>query len=298
MRILHLDAGKEMRGGQWQVLRLIEGLEAAGDECTLLARTPGPLFDAARKQGWRVEPLSLGRTLRMARRHDVIHAHDARTHTLGLLARGAPLVVARRVAFPIGPGLSSKWKYGRAQHYLAVSEFVKSVLVSGGVPAEKITVVYDGVPLLDPEPGSRSVVAPANLDDPAKGAPLAMEAARLAGVELKLSIDLERDLPRASIFVYITHSEGLGSGVLLAMGAGVAVIASKVGGLTEAIHHRHDGLLVDNTRESVSAAIRELLDTRELRIRLAVAARETVERRFTIESMVRRTIEVYRKVIL
>ena len=29
MRILHLDAGKEMRGGQWQALRLIEGLTIA-----------------------------------------------------------------------------------------------------------------------------------------------------------------------------------------------------------------------------------------------------------------------------
>ena len=38
MRILHLDAGKEMRGGQWQVLRLVEGLAAQGVESTLLAR--------------------------------------------------------------------------------------------------------------------------------------------------------------------------------------------------------------------------------------------------------------------
>jgi len=42
MRILHFDAGKEMRGGQWQVLRLIEGLAAAGVESTLLARENAP----------------------------------------------------------------------------------------------------------------------------------------------------------------------------------------------------------------------------------------------------------------
>jgi len=30
MRILHLDTGKEMRGGQWQAFRLMERLEAAG----------------------------------------------------------------------------------------------------------------------------------------------------------------------------------------------------------------------------------------------------------------------------
>ena len=43
-----------MRGGQWQVLRLIEGLAAAGVESTLLAREGAPLFTEARKRGWRV----------------------------------------------------------------------------------------------------------------------------------------------------------------------------------------------------------------------------------------------------
>ena len=42
MRILHLDAGREMRGGQWQVLRLIEGLAAAGVESILMARENAP----------------------------------------------------------------------------------------------------------------------------------------------------------------------------------------------------------------------------------------------------------------
>ena len=63
MRILHLDAGREMRGGQWQVLRLIEGLAAAGVESTLLAREDAPLFTAARKLGWRVQPLGITRAL-------------------------------------------------------------------------------------------------------------------------------------------------------------------------------------------------------------------------------------------
>src|ERR1019366_764425 len=112
MRILHLDAGKEMRGGQWQALRLVEGLAAAGVESTLLARRGGapfeaprprglrvepwgpggtqllarrggPLFEAARQRGLRVEPWGLVRTMLLARRHDLVHAHDGRSHTLG-----------------------------------------------------------------------------------------------------------------------------------------------------------------------------------------------------------------------
>src|SRR5262245_54071200 len=207
MRILHFDTGREMRGGQWQVMRLIEGLAAAGVESTLLARAGAPLFTAARKQGWRVEPMSLTRAILMARRHDLIHAHDARSHTVGAVVRSSRLIVSRRVAFPVG----SRWKYSRAAHYLAVSQFVKKVLMDGGVAAQRITVVHDGVPVLE------HAGPPSCLIAHEKSGRLALEAARLAGVELKLSSYLERDLPHAGLFVYVTHSEGLGSGVLLAM---------------------------------------------------------------------------------
>jgi glycosyltransferase involved in cell wall biosynthesis len=292
MRILHLDAGRDMRGGQWQVLRLIEGLAGAGVESTLLARAGAPLERAALERDWRVEPLGLARTAILARRHDLVHAHDARSHTLAAIVGGAPLVVARRVAFPVG----SRWKYGRARHYLAVSEFVKRVLMAGGVPEAKISVVYDGVPVLEAAAGSR-VLALDNFDDPQKGAPVAMEAARLAGVDLLLTEHLERDLPQAAAFVYITHAEGLGSAALLAMSAAVPVIASRVGGLPELVRDRETGLLVENAPAAVAAALVELAGDREFARRLGAAARRRVIDNFTVDHMVRRTMEVYQKVL-
>ena len=292
MRILHLDAGREMRGGQWQVLRLVEGLAAAGVESTLAARAGAPLDRAARAGGWRVEPLGLARAAMLARRHDLVHAHDARTHTFGAIVGGAPLVVARRVAFPAG----SRWKYGRARHYIAVSEFVKRVLIAGGVPEEKISVVYDGVPLLEDAAGSR-VLALANLDDPQKGAPVAVEAARLAGVDLLLTSNLERDLRQAAAFVYITHAEGLGSAALLAMSAAVPVIASRVGGLPELVRDGETGLLVENDPRAVAAALAELAGHPELARRMGQAGRRAVIENFTVDHMVRRTMEVYRQVL-
>ena len=179
MRILHFDAGREMRGGQWQVLRLIEGLSSAGVESGLLARLDAPLFQAARKQGLRVEPLSVGRALTNARRWDLLHAHDARSHTMGALVPGIPLVVSRRVAFTATdrPSPLWRWKYGRPVRFLAVSEHVKSMLMRNGVPEKRISVVHDGVPLLEVsrQPGSREpspesgVLAPGNAGDPQKG---------------------------------------------------------------------------------------------------------------------------------
>ena len=299
MRVLHLDAGREMRGGQWQVLRLVEGLAAARIESILLARPGTPLYQTARARGWRVESWGFSKALWLARRCDLVHAHDAHSHSLAIVGR-APLVVARRVAFP----LRSRWKYRRAARFIAVSEFVKSVLVAGGVPEGKIAVVHDGVPLLElangglPEPVPRvKPLAPANAADPRKGATLALEAARLACVPLEFSDDLERDLRQASLFVYITYSEGLGSAALLAMSAGLPVVASETGGLREVIQHRANGLLVENSAGAIAAAIRELVESPDFARQLGREARRTVETRFTCDLMVRRTMEVYREVL-
>jgi glycosyltransferase involved in cell wall biosynthesis len=286
MRILHLDAGREMRGGQWQALRLIEGLAAAGVESTLLARPEGALFTVTRKLGFRVEPLSLTRALSNLRHHDLVHAHDARSHSLGLFLRTKPLVVSRRVSFPVG----SRWKYGRANRYLAVSEFVKGVLMDCGVAEERISVVYDGVPLLEPSHG-RSVLLLH------KGARFAEEIARLAGITVKLCARLEDDLRDAAMLVYVSESEGLGSGALLAMSAALPVIASRVGGLPEVIRDGENGILVDNDAAAFAAAIRKLIADPDWTRRIGAAARHTVMERFTIDLMVRRTMETYRQVI-
>jgi len=292
MRILHLDDGRGMRGGQWQVLRLIEGLAAAGVESTLLARQGGPLAAESAKRGWRVEPLDYLRAAKLARRHDLIHAHEAHGHTIGVVVRGAPLVVSRRVAFePV-----SGWKYSRARHYLAVSEFIKKVLLLGHVPENRISVVYDGVPLVEIAAGGR-VLALANFDDPQKAAPVAMEAGRLAGVEIEFTRDLEQDLHHAAVFLYLTHAEGLGSAALLAMSAGVPVIASRVGGLTEVVRDRETGILVQNDPREVAAALAELIADPALGRRMGRAARRVVTENFTVDHMVRRTMDVYQKVL-
>ena len=91
--------------------------------------------------------------------------------------------------------------------------------------------------------------------------------------------------------------EGLGSGALLAMSAGVPVVASGVGGLPEIVRHGENGLLVDNTPQAIAAAVRQLLDDSAFARRVGDAARRTVMERFTVDRMVRRTMEVYRQVL-
>ncbi|HLY18188.1 MAG TPA: glycosyltransferase family 4 protein [Bryobacteraceae bacterium] len=292
MRVLHIDSGREMRGGQWQALRLIAGLRAEGVDCTLLCRRGSPLWDKARTGRLDVRPLGLWAVHKLSRQADLVHAHDARSHTLAAVLARAPLVVSRRVAFPI----HSRWKYARAERYAAVSQFVKRVLMDAGVPEGKISVVYDGVPLGEPAPGGDNIVAPASADT-LKGAALALDATRRAGVDLLLSSDLESDLASARLFLYLTHSEGLGSAILLAMAAGVPVIASNVGGIPEIIRHRENGWLAQNEPEPIAEALRELLADQPMARRLAASGRQTVAEKFSLNQMIHSTIDLYRQVL-
>jgi len=292
MTVLHLDSGREMRGGQWQALRLMDGLRQQGITPILLSPRQSPLSAQARREGLEVYALSPWSVYRRARHADLVHAHDAHSHTLAALLSKTPLIVSRRVAFPI----RSRWKYRHAARYAAVSQFVKRVMVEAGVPAEKIDVIYDGVPPAGSAPGGDAVVTPASAD-PLKGSALALEATRRAGVDLILSRDLETDLSRAALFLYLTHSEGLGSAILLAMAAGVPVIASRVGGIPEIIQHQQNGWLSDNDPEPIAAAIRTLLADRALAQRLGTAGRQTIAEKFTMRQMIQNTIHLYRQVL-
>ncbi len=297
MRILHLDTGRELRGGQRQLLLLTRGLRDRGHDQVILARSDGAVYAQSNSLGYRTLPVGLWAIAHEAHQADVTHAHDARSHTLAALAApGRPLVVSRRVAFPISSSPLSRWKYSQAACFLAVSEFVKEQLLAAGIDAGKISVVYDGVKPpapSDPEPREPFVLAPAT-SDPQKGSALATEACRAAGADLRFSAELERDLPRAALFLYLTHSEGLGSGILLAMAHGTPVVATRVGGIPEIVEHGRTGLLVDNTPASVTAAIQSVLADPASAAARAAAARAQLLARFTDVIMVNQTEQAYR----
>src|SRR4051794_7185250 len=113
-----------MRGGQWQVLYLMAGLTDA----VLLARRESPLFAEAARRKLDVRALTLRALAAAAKHSDVIHPHDARSHTAAAILGAKPLVVSRRVGFPVKRGVFSRWKYARAARYLAVSKYVAARL--------------------------------------------------------------------------------------------------------------------------------------------------------------------------
>jgi len=285
VRTLHVDSGREMRGGQWQALYLIERLTDA----VLLARAGSPLFEEAARRKLDVRALTFRGLMAAARQADLVHVHDAKSHTLAAIAGAAvggvpPLVVSRRVAFPIKRGFFSLWKYARAALYIAVSKYVAARLMDAGIRGAKIRVVHDGVPIPEAaRPRVGRVVA------------LASKPVEIPGISVELTTDLWQDLSTASVFVYKSEMEGLGSAALAAMAAGVPVVASSVGGLPEVVESGKTGFLVSDG--DFATPVRRLLEDAELAARMSQAARERVQQQFSVERMVEKTVQAYREVL-
>lgn len=158
LRILHLDSGASWRGGQRQVLLLALGLRERGHEPFLIGAPESPLVKRARAEGLAVAsiPMRADWDIRAARRIrarmrtwsvDMVHAHDARSHAMALIAligrRDIPLIVSRRVPFP---PKSVRLKYGeRVTRFIAISNAVRDAMVLGGIDSDRISVVHSGV---------------------------------------------------------------------------------------------------------------------------------------------------------
>lgn len=102
-------------------------------------------------------------------------------------------------------------------------------------------------------------------------------------------------LPAADVMVLPSHQEGFPNSVLEGMAAGLAIVASKVGGVPEAIVDGESGLLV-NPRDptSLAAALTRLAADTDLRHRLARNAADRQQRRFGVVACTDRYASLYR----
>lgn len=131
-----------------------------GHHVTVACRSGGRLESRARAAGLRVRAFSFGGDLHpgailgLARvlrdeKPDVVHAHDPHATAAGVLAarlEGRPRVVAsRRVPLRLR-GAFSRRKYLACDRLIPVSRAVEQGLIDDGLPRERLSVVYDGVP--------------------------------------------------------------------------------------------------------------------------------------------------------
>jgi glycosyltransferase involved in cell wall biosynthesis len=218
---VHLDTGRDWRGGQSQVLLLLRGLAARGHAVLLLA-PPAPLLERARAAGLEARAWgargewdlpSAFAAARAARDFgaDLLHAHTARAHALGWSAARVarrPLVVSRRVALAPGRDPFSRLKYRAAARYLCVSRGVIEAMRRSGIPDRRMALVPSGIDLDAGAPASddlRRLIAAAP-DDPVVGTVAALTAEKQHDVLLEAAAAVTRAVPRAR-FVWIGEGE-------------------------------------------------------------------------------------------
>jgi glycosyltransferase involved in cell wall biosynthesis len=347
--IVHVASGREWRGGQRQVWLLAGALGRLGADQVVVTGTATELARRLESSGvrirlaaWRagLDPRVLWPILQELRRpRAVLHAHDAHSLTLAGLCSaltGAPLVVTRRVVFPLRRG--GFWL--RAQRVIAISQAVRDALVADGVSSDRIVVIPSAVDI-EPRPGNiaprralglpekgRIAVSLAALTPEKEQSTLVAAAARLVRDlpdlhwvivgEGPLRTELEQQIAEAGLgdrFHLIGHrsdphaflagadvcvlssaSEGLGSSILAAMALEVPVVATRVGGIPELLGSGA-GLMVPRGDPAAFAdAVRRALTEPDLRQNLTRNGRLEAQR-FSVSGMAERVLGVYRSCV-
>ena len=344
---MHVDSGRSWRGGQRQVLLLATGLHDRGYRTLVVAPAGSPLIQRAERAGLPTYRLTLrgewdirrARELRAVAkewRADVIHAHDARAHSIGLLAqlfkRKARLVVTRRVAFP-PRRVRLKYRWG-VDAFIAISEAVRKAMVNAGVADNRIQMVYSGVPApqvkqprdwrrergwpddtvvcgivgaMTREKGLDSIGAIASRLPPEvlSRTRLVLLGAKgkgetsISGLEVfdaGFVGEIHEAVAGLDLLWHPSRSEGLGTAVIDAMAVGITPIAFAVGGIPEVIEDHKSGLLVAPGDLDGFAAAVTRLVTDDA-LRVRLAAGARLRaREFDSAAMIERTAEVYNRV--
>ncbi len=359
MKILHVEGGRNLYGGAFQVLHLLRGLAARGHDNLLACPRGCALGEAARPvaevYGMPMHgdaDLLMAVRLRRLIRHtrpDLVHLHSRIGADVmgGLAARlaGVAVIHTRRVDNP-EPRWQVALKYRLHDRVIAISEGIGRVLLAEGLPPAKLRVVRSAVDFerYAQDCDRRAICKRLEVPDGAlligviaqliarKGHRLLIDAApeliaahpnlhiRLFGqgaldAALRRQIDeaglnghirlagfredLAEILPCLDLVVHPALMEGLGVSLLQAASAGVPIVASRVGGIPEAVRDGENGLLVPpGDVAALREAIGALLADPERRRALGQGGQTLMAREFSINAMVEGNLDVYREVCL
>ena len=104
---------------------------------------------------------------------------------------------------------------------------------------------------------------------------------------LGLRSDVPQVLPCLDIYSLPSISEGLSISILEAMAASLPIVATRVGGNSEAVEEGSTGLLVPSrSREALAASLETLVVDSERRRRMGDAGRRRALERFTVDRMI------------
>jgi glycosyltransferase involved in cell wall biosynthesis len=170
MKVLYVDLEREWRGGQSQAWLTLRGLRERGHEVELLAARGAPLamlvleagisvhqVQHVGMRGWAARTM---RTLIGSGQFELVHLNEPHALTAAWLAgahKRSPLLLSRRIGFPLRKSWVSRARFRAVERFVANSQDVAQSLIDSGIAAERISIVHEGVeiPAL-PTPEERS----------------------------------------------------------------------------------------------------------------------------------------------
>lgn len=112
-----------------------------------------------------------------------------------------------------------------------------------------------------------------------------------------LNENLPEKLNENEIFVFPSLYEGNPKALLEAMSVGLVILTTKVKGIREIVKHKENGYLVETNSDSIKKGLEELLNNDELRNKISINARKTIEENFSFEKIIEKEINLHKEVI-
>lgn len=165
MKILHISSPKTWRGGEQQLLYLAEELRAIGFQQLIMCPFNSAVHQYCLKKHighityfkrFSANPMVGFRVAQTCKREniDMIHVHDSHAHNFAVLSAvltkmDLPIIVSRRVDFPVKDSGMSAYKYNHPQiaKIICVSNAIKEIMEPSITDKSKLAVVHSGVDL-------------------------------------------------------------------------------------------------------------------------------------------------------
>lgn len=213
----------------------------------------------------------------------------------------------QRLASRIGPASRTRVVYNGVDPFERVvpNPAVESLREDGPVicAVSELQLPKGVATLIDAMPSVLNAYPDANLAVAGDGVLRDQIAAQISGLGVGANVhllgwldDVSGVLRGADVFVHPGWAESFPYAILEAMGEGLAIVATDVGGIGEAIEDRVTGRLVaPQDARALSSAIVSLLGDRAAAATMGEAARERMRARFSLEAMVEGTLDIYRE---
>ncbi len=217
--------------------------------------------------------------------------------------------------------------YEKVDAVIAPSEFMRAAVTHRRFEADRVHLIPNGVDThrMRPSGQDRGYALYLGRLSPEKGIETLLAAHATVADEVTLHVagtgpdedNLRRKYPRARFLGHLTGAsvteavrnagivvlpsdcyENCPISVLEAMSCAKAVIASRIGGIPELVTHEQTGLLFPpGNRAELARCLADLSRDHEARLRLGAAARERVERHFSVDRHNSALLGVYEGVV-